>query len=124
MQPCLPIHFDAWDFRLEFLDGSWNIYNDFGNNVLDGKGMNAWAWLKIGQNWTDYTFTTDVKMIAGSVQLMFRYTDYRIEGHGRYILGITPGGMYLRKESPWGKFSSDIATNSTGFSYGTWYRSK
>ena len=38
------------------LDGTWAIYNDSGNNVLDGQG-HSWAWLKIGQNWTDYTFT-------------------------------------------------------------------
>jgi photosystem II stability/assembly factor-like uncharacterized protein len=98
------------------LDTHWAVYNDSGDNVLDGQG-HAWAWLKIGQNWTDYTFTTNVKIISGTVQLMFRFT----EDHGRYILGITPGGMYLRREAPWGKISSDLKVDSTGFTFGNWY---
>ena len=101
----------AWN-----LDGTWVITNESGDNVLDGQG-HGWAWLKTGQNWTDYTLTADIKMITGAIQLMVRFT----EDHGRYIIGITPGGMYLRKESPWGKFSTDLDTDATGFSFNTWY---
>ncbi|MBN2148269.1 MAG: hypothetical protein JW726_12830 [Anaerolineales bacterium] len=101
----------AWN-----LDGDWQVSNDGGDLVLDGSG-HAWSWLKEGQNWTDYTASVDVKLISGAAQLMFRFT----EDHGRYILGVTPGGLYLRREAPWGKISSDLATDATHFAFNTWY---
>jgi photosystem II stability/assembly factor-like uncharacterized protein len=101
----------AWN-----LDGNWNVSDDGGDLVLDGSG-HVWAWLKPGQNWTDYTATVNLKLISGAAQLMFRYT----EDHGRYILGITPGGLYLRREAPWEKISYNLATDATTFTLNTWY---
>lgn len=84
--------------------------------MLDGSGS-AWSWLKPGQNWTDYTASINLKLISGTAQLMFRYT----EDHGRYILGITPGGLYLRREAPWVKISDNLATDTTTFAFNTRY---
>jgi photosystem II stability/assembly factor-like uncharacterized protein len=56
-------------------------------------------------------------MLSGTLQLMFRFD----ENHGRYILGMTPTRLYLQRESPWGKISSDLATYNAHFAYGTWY---
>lgn len=105
---------DGWN-----LDSNWSVVTEGSNHVLDGSS-HAWASLITGQNWSDYTFTVKVKMISGAVHLMFRMSDER----GRYILGLHPGGMYLRRESPWEKFSGDLATDTNTFVYNTWYTIK
>lgn len=97
------------------LDSNWKVVSEGANHVLEGSS-HAWASQIGGYNWGDYEYSVDVKMIAGAVQLNFRMSDI----HGRYLLGITPGGMYLRRESPWEKFSGDLATDITPFSYNTW----
>ena len=98
------------------LGPSWSLVDEGGNTVLEGSGA-TWATLIEGDSWTDYTLTVRVKMIAGSAQIMFRMSDER----GRYIVGLHPGGVYLRKESPWEHISSDLATASISLTYGTWY---
>jgi len=97
------------------LDTNWATINDGGSTVLAGNGP-TWATLKSGQNWTDYTFDARVKLVSGSLHLIFRLNDER----GRYFLGLHPGGMYLTRESPWGKFK-DLATDGTPFAPHTWY---
>lgn len=113
-----PLFFDSFTdgTRAWNLDGSWDIIDGGNSLVLAGQG-HAWAWLKPGQNWTDYTATVDVKLITGAAQIMFRFT----EDHGRYILGITPGGLYLQRESPWGKISTNLAGDSIPFNANQWY---
>jgi photosystem II stability/assembly factor-like uncharacterized protein len=113
-----PLFFDSFNdgTRAWNLDGSWDVIDDGNRLVLAGEG-HAWAWLKPGQNWTDYTATIAVKLINGAAQIMFRFT----EDHGRYILGITPGGLYLQRESPWGKISSNLAGDAIPFNAGQWY---
>ena len=98
------------------LDSNWTVVSDGASHVLEGTS-HAWASLIGGDNWGDYEASVDVKMITGAVQLNFRMSDMR----GRYILGLHPGGMYLRRESPWEHFSSDLKTDNTPFSYNTWY---
>lgn len=101
----------AWD-----LDSHWSVVTEGSNHVLQGSG-HAWASARGGENWTDYTITARVKLLSDGVQLMFRMSNT----HGRYILGINGGGLYLRRESPWEKFSANLASSSTGFAYGQWY---
>jgi photosystem II stability/assembly factor-like uncharacterized protein len=98
------------------LDSNWTIYEEVGNPVLDGNG-HAWATLIGGENWSDYNFSVDVKMMTGTLQIMFRMTDTR----GRYIVGMHPGGLYLRREYPWENISNDLATYSGGFLSNNWY---
>jgi photosystem II stability/assembly factor-like uncharacterized protein len=103
---------DHWD-----LDSNWAIFNDGGNQVLEGQN-HAWATPTLGDNWTDYTFTAQVRRIDGTVQLLFRMSNDR----GRYIVGVNPGGLYLRKESPWGQFSGDLATYAASFAAWDWHK--
>jgi photosystem II stability/assembly factor-like uncharacterized protein len=101
----------AWD-----VDTNWQIVQDGGSQVLEGQG-HAWATLRSGSYWSDYTLKVNVKIISGALQLMFRMSDDR----GRYILGVHPGGLYLQRESPWENISGNLATDSTGFATNTWY---
>jgi len=101
----------AWN-----VDSNWSIVHEGMNAVAQGDN-HAWATLNEGHNWTDYTFDTDVKIISGGVQLMLRLTDQR----GRYIVGITPGGMYLDREYPWEKIEEDLDTYNGAISTNTWH---
>ena len=99
------------------LDAGWTTVSEGGNTVLEGSG-HAWAVLKGGGEWTDYTFETKVKRISGVVQLLVRLNDE----HGRYIVGVTPGGMCLQREAPWGDISSHLDDDySTPFLLDNWY---
>jgi hypothetical protein len=102
---------DAWS-----LDPNWSLVDESGDTVLEGSGL-AWATAIEGDSWTDYLVTVDVKMLAGSAQIMLRVSDE----HGRYIVGLHPGGVYLRKESPWEKISAELATAAVSLPYGTWH---
>ena len=102
---------DNWD-----LDSGWSLVDEGGNTVLEGLN-HTWAVVNNGQYWTDYSFETKVKMITGSVHLIFRLDD----DHGRYIAGLHPGGIYLRREAPWENISGDLATASYSFTPNTWY---
>ena len=97
-------------------DSNWSIiYDDIGN-VLQGDD-HASITLKDEPNWTDYDFDVDVKIITGGVQLMLRMTGMR----GRYIVGVTPGGMYLDREYPWGKIEKGLATYSGTIPTNSWH---
>ena len=99
------------------LDAGWTTVSEGGNTVLEGSG-HAWDVLKGGGEWTDYTFETKVKRISGVVQLLVRLNDE----HGRYIVGVTPGGMCLQREAPWGDISSHLDDDySTPFVLDNWY---
>lgn len=98
------------------LDAGWATVSEVGNTVLEGSG-HTWAILDGGSEWTDYVFETRVKRISGALQLMFRLSDE----HGRYIVGVTPGGMYLRREAPWGDITSNLVSDTIPFSANTWY---
>lgn len=98
------------------VDSNWSIVFDGPNRVMQGDN-HAWATLKEGQNWTDYDFDVDVKIISGGAQLMLRLMDQR----GRYIVGITPGGMYLDREYPWGKIEENLDSYSGAISLNSWH---
>ena len=97
-------------------DSNWEIIREDMNAVAQGNN-HAWMTLNQGSNWTDYTFDADVKIISGAIQLMFRLSDDR----GRYIVGITPGGLYLSREYPWEKIESNLVTYSGSISTNTWH---
>jgi photosystem II stability/assembly factor-like uncharacterized protein len=103
--------FGAWG-----TDSNWSIVYEGMNPVMQGDN-HAWATLKDGQNWTDYDFDVDVKIISGGAQLMLRMTSMR----GRYIVGIAPGGLYLDREYPWGKIEEDLDTYSAAVATNTWH---
>ncbi len=102
--------FSEWN-----IDNNWSIVYEGMNRVAQGEN-HAWSTLIQGGNWTDYTFKSDIKIISGSVQLMFRLSDDR----GRYIVGITPGGLYLNREYPWEKIETNLVTYSGSIPTNTW----
>ena len=102
---------EAWN-----VDSNWSIVYEGMNPVMQGDN-HAWATLKEGQEWTDYTFDVQVKVISGGAQFMLRMMDQR----GRYIVGITPGGMYLDREYPWGKLEEDLASYGGAIAPNTWH---
>ena len=97
-------------------DSNWEIIYEDMNAVAQGNN-HAWMTLNQGENWTDYSFKARVKLISGAIQLMFRLSDDR----GRYIVGITPGRLYLSREYPWEKIESDLAEDPVNLSINTWY---
>lgn len=80
------------------IERGWRVEQDRGNFVLGGEGHH-WARLQKGQDWRNYTFRSHVKLIRGGIHL-----NYRVSESGRYFIGIREDGLYLNKETPWGKF--------------------
>jgi hypothetical protein len=97
------------------LDGDWDVVDDGGNSVLEGNGS-AWATPTGEQYWTDYTLRVKVRRHEGIAQLSLRVNDDR----GRYIVGLQSGGVYLQRESPWGKISSALITCTMPITANTW----
>jgi photosystem II stability/assembly factor-like uncharacterized protein len=97
-------------------DSNWTIVREGMNAVMQGDN-HAWATLNQGENWTDYDLDVDVKIISGGAQLMLRLTGMR----GRYIIGLTPGGIYLDREYPWEKIEKDLAVYSGAIPTNTWH---
>jgi photosystem II stability/assembly factor-like uncharacterized protein len=97
-------------------DSNWTIVREGMNAVMQGDN-HAWATLNLGENWTDYDLDVDVKIISGGAQLMLRLTGMR----GRYIIGLTPGGIYLDREYPWEKIEKVLAVPSGAIPTNTWH---
>lgn len=106
--------FSEWN-----IDSNWSIVYEGMNAVAQGDN-HAWKTLNQGDNWTDYTFDADFKIMSGAVQFMLRLNNDR----GRYIIGITPSRMYLSREYPWEKIESDLATYNVATPVGIWYHVK
>jgi len=96
------------------LESGWGVELKGSNYVLSGSGHN-WATLSTGDDWTDYSFKTKVKLIEGSSHLNYRQSD-----NGRYFIGFHAGGLGLSKEAPWGTFY-DLASDGVSHSFNTWY---
>jgi len=98
------------------LDSDWSILVEGSNQVLLGEG-HAWSSALGGESWGDYILTGRFKILDGAVHFNVRMGDLR----GRYFIGVTPGGAYLRRESPWSVFSDDLAAYSGSISTYTWH---
>ncbi len=101
---------ESWE-----LEQGWRVENDEGNFVLSGEGHH-WARLQRGQDWADYTFRARLKLIRGGIHL-----NYRVSENGRYFIGFREDGVYLNKETPWGKFFELAATNDTRIGFNVWH---
>ncbi len=98
------------------VDSNWSVVYEGLNAVAQGDN-HAWKTLNQGNNWTDYDFDADFKIISGAVQFMLRLSDQR----GRYIIGITPSKMYLSREFPWEKFANDLDVYTGPTTTNTWH---
>ncbi|MBU1055092.1 MAG: DUF1080 domain-containing protein [Proteobacteria bacterium] len=96
------------------LEPGWRMEQKEGNFVLNGEGHN-WARLQRGQDWADYTFRSRIKVIRGGIHL-----NYRVSEKGRYFIGFSEEGLYLNKETPWGKFF-ELAKSDARIGINTWH---
>lgn len=98
-----------WEF-----EPGWRVEQEEGNFVLSGEG-HSWARCQIGQDWTDFTFRSRLKLIRGGIHL-----NYRVSGEGRYFIDFREDGLYLKKEAPLENFY-DLAQSPTRFNLNSWH---
>lgn len=96
------------------LEQGWRVDQDGGNLVLSGEGHH-WTRLQRGQEWTDYSFKSRLKLIRGGIHL-----NYRVSEEGRYFIGFREDGLYLNKEAPWGKFFG-LAVSDVRIGFDGWH---
>ncbi|MFH1240070.1 MAG: family 16 glycoside hydrolase, partial [Candidatus Diapherotrites archaeon] len=82
---------DGWK-----LDSAWSVIQENGNYVLQGTG-HEWAYAG-SESWSDYTFESKVKLVAGQIHI-----NYRVSGGNRYAIGMSDGGLYLMRSAGDGK---------------------
>jgi photosystem II stability/assembly factor-like uncharacterized protein len=92
----------------------WSVVRDGGNYVLRGIGHN---WANAGSSsWTNYTFTTKLKITGGGIHVNFRLCD-----NGRYFLGVGENGLYLNKQyDNWSKFA-ELGSTAWAPSLNQWH---
>ena len=93
----------------------WSVIQENGNRVLQGVGH--W-WARAGStSWTDYTFSTKVKLMQGGIHVNFRMCD-----NGRYFMGLSPNGLTLSKQfDNWNKFANGLAGDPGPYNLNQWY---
>ncbi len=96
------------------LEPGWQLKKDERNIVLSGEG-HSWARLQGGEKWTDYSYRLRLKLIRGGIHL-----NYHVSDDGRYFIGLREHGLYLNKETPWGKFF-ELAASDTRITFNVWH---
>jgi hypothetical protein len=97
------------------LDSGWSIIDDGGNNVLQGSG-HSWAYLPVGEMWTDYRFEARVKLVRQEIHLNVRMND-----RGRYFIGLHEGGVVLNKQYWPDVFLNDLLGAKFFVAPGEWH---
>jgi len=95
----------------------WPIEKDSNDFVLSGSG-HSWAELRIGQNWTDYRFSLQVKLIQEGVHLNFRLNR---ADRNRYFIFLHSGGVTLNKQFFPDTFFNDLSRSDFPIEMGTWH---
>lgn len=98
------------------LGNEWSIVDDGGNKVLKGT-THSWANIGTrGDDWTNYTFTANIKLEQGGVHINFKKNS-----DGRYFLGMNEEEIYLvRQYEGWSKFE-DLQRLQESVSYSEWH---
>ena len=96
------------------LDSGWQIEQEDSNFILSGSGHN-WARVNTGSNWTDYRFSSRVKLINEGVHL-----NVRVNNTGRYYIGFNDGGVFLHKQLG-NTFFNYLARADFAVSTGQWH---
>lgn len=96
------------------LEPGWQLEKDERNIVLSGEGF-SWVQLQRGQNWTNYSYRLRLKLIRGGIHL-----NYRVSDEGRYFIDLREDGLYLNKETPWGKFF-ELAVSDKRITLNVWH---
>jgi M6 family metalloprotease-like protein len=100
---------DVWD-----LERGWGVERHRVGYYLSGV-EHSWARLRIGREWSNYSFQCHLKLVRGAVHL-----NYRLSDEGRYFIGFREGIIYLKKEAPWGEFF-DLAAIESRFDLDVWH---
>jgi photosystem II stability/assembly factor-like uncharacterized protein len=96
-------------------DTSWSVIEDNGNHVLQGTGH---SWANAGsRSWTDYIFSTRIKLVQGGVHVNVRVCD-----EGRYFLQFSQNGLNLAKQyDKWNKFANSLVNVPRSYNLNQWY---
>lgn len=96
------------------LEPGWGLVRDADNVVLRGEG-HSWARLQSGREWSDYIIRARLKLFNGGI-----HCNFRVSEEGRYFVGFAEHGVYLNKETPWGKFQ-ELGAHATPLQHDAWY---
>ena len=97
------------------LEPGWSIVDDGGNNVLQGTG-HSWAFLPVGEMWTDYEFKVRVNLVRQDIHL-----NVRMNERGRYHIHLHEGGVVLNKQFWPDVFINNLAEAEFPVTRGEWH---
>lgn len=101
----------AQDWELE---PGWQIIQDGDNFVLAGEGH---TWARSPKFYDDYRLSFRLKVLQGTVHLVYRLNDT-----GRYFIGFHSGGSYLGKQYWPDTFFSNLAGSNTRHNLNAWHQ--
>ncbi len=112
---------EGWSFTNaegQASDTAWSVIQENGSHVLQGTGH---SWANAGsRSWTDYTFTTRIKLVQGGV-----HVNVRVGDEGRYFLQYSQSGLNLAKAyDKWSKIADSLANAPGPINLNQWYNLK
>jgi photosystem II stability/assembly factor-like uncharacterized protein len=97
------------------LETGWQVILDGVNHVLQGQGH---AWARSNQMYDgDYQLSFRIKLVEGTVHLIYRLNDI-----GRYFIGFYNDGTYLNKQIWPEEYYSDLAVYSGKHTLNIWHQ--
>ena len=90
------------------------MIDDGGNQVLAGEGH---YWASADRSYDDYQLTFRLKLIKGSIHLV-----YRRNAEGRYFIGFTPSGSYLSKQYWPDDFRENLTKKTAKYATSNWHQ--
>ena len=96
------------------LGPGWQIIDDGGNQVLAGEGH---QWAHAERTFEDYHLKFSLKLIKGSIHLV-----YRINDEGRYFIGFDSSGSKLNKQHWPNTFLDNVVSKNVQHATNTWHQ--
>lgn len=96
------------------LEPCWQIIDDGGNQVLAGEGH---QWAHAERTFEDYHLKFRLKLIKGSIHLV-----YRINDEGRYFIGFDSSGSKLNKQYWPNTFLENLVSKNVQHATNTWHQ--
>ncbi len=97
------------------LESGWKVIQEGDNHVLAGQGH---FWARSNQQFdSDYRLSFRIKLIEGTVHLVYRLNDI-----GRYFIGFYSDGSYLNKQIWPEEFQPDLIQYIGGHALNTWHQ--
>lgn len=101
----------AQDWELE---PGWQVIQDDGKYVLAGQGH---TWAGSTKFYDDYRLSLRLKVLQGSIHLVYRLNDT-----GRYFIGFHQNGTYLSKQYWPDTFFENLAGSNTSHDLNAWHQ--